>query len=209
VRHPLSPLSLATAMTKPTKSRSESDLRIIAGRFKGRRIRFSADGVRPTGDRVRETVFNWLAGQIAGARCLDLFAGTGALGIEALSRGADSVFFVEENRTAVAELKRNLAELGCSGGTVVRGDAFARVFARSGPFDVVFLDPPFDSPRIPHLCKLVESVGCLSADALVYIEVAKKSDLPDIPAGWQILHENTAGQVRYALVQRAVASAEE
>ena len=189
-------------MTRATKNRPVSTLRIIAGSMRGRRIQFSAAGVRPTGDRVRETLFNWLAGRVTNARCLDLFAGSGALGIEALSRGAAEVVFVEQDALAARELRANLTELDCAHGKVVRGDAWRQPLDAFGPFDVVFLDPPFDDSQSADLCKLLETTGCLAPEALVYVEVARKTALPDLPAGWDVLRENTAGQVRYALLQR-------
>ena len=189
-------------MKRGAKTTGESSVRVIAGSLRGRRIRFTSPGIRPTGDRIRETLFNWLAGRLDGTSCLDLYAGSGALGIEALSRGAANVVFVERSRHAAEELATNLQSLGCTGGRVVRGDAWKLPLVAHGPFDVVFLDPPFDSPQIPDLCKLLEASQSLAAEALVYVEVPKQSALPELPPGWQALRENTAGQVRYALLQR-------
>lgn len=193
-------------MKRVPKSSSDSSVRVIAGRLRGRRVRFSAPGIRPTGDRIRETLFNWLSGRIAETRCLDLFAGSGILGIEALSRGAASAVFVEQDRHAARELQANLVALDVADGRVICADAWQLPLASAGPFHVVFLDPPFDSPRIPDLCKLLESSSCLAETALIYTEVPKQSSLPELPPGWQVLRENTAGQVRYALLQRQGAS---
>jgi 16S rRNA (guanine966-N2)-methyltransferase len=179
-------------------------VRIIAGRWKGRRIAVPADGVRPTGDRVRETLFNWLTPYLSGARCLDLFAGTGVLGIEALSRGARSAVFVEQNRQAASALSDCLVKLECSSAEVLAADANRIKLADFGPFDVVFLDPPFDGPLIADLCKLLESTGALASKALIYLEMPRQQNLPDLPSGWTTEREKTAGQVRYALVSRTL-----
>ena len=181
-------------------------MRIIAGRWKGRRIHFATEGIRPTADRVRETLFNWLEPVIRDACCLDMFAGTGALGLEALSRGAARAVFVEQSRLAVSQLKDNITALGCEGAEVIKTDARKLAYAGRGPFDIVFLDPPFDtsgdSAGLAKLCTLLESAGCLSAGAHIYIEMAKQAGLPLFPAGWDVIRERTAGQVRYALVHR-------
>ena len=183
-----------------------SSVRIIAGRWKGRRIHFATEGIRPTADRVRETLFNWLEPVIRDACCLDMFAGTGALGLEALSRGAARAVFVEQSRLAVSQLKDNITALGCEGAEVIKADARKLAYAGRGPFNIVFLDPPFDtsgdSAGLAKLCTLLESAGCLSAGAHIYIEMAKQAELPSFPAGWDVIRERTAGQVRYALVQR-------
>lgn len=202
-------LGYAYVMTRTGHKETGSSLRIIAGSLKGRRIQFSGSGIRPTGDRVRETLFNWLNGRLVGVRCLDLFAGSGALGIEALSRGAAESVFVERQRPVAEQIKANLSELGCTGSRVVVADAFRSDPALFGVFDVVLLDPPFDSPGLADLCKLLETSGCLATDALVYIEVARKSGLPEMPANWQVLRDKTAGQVRFALMQRSCEKSQE
>jgi 16S rRNA (guanine966-N2)-methyltransferase len=163
---------------------------------------FDSGGIRPTGDRVRETLFNWLGPRLAGAACLDLFAGSGALGIEALSRGAARVVFVERQPAAARRIEENLQALDCGNGRVLCGDANTIDLRGPGPFDVVFLDPPFDNPGLADLCKLLETSGSIAADALIYLEVATKTGLPDLPPNWQVLREKTAGQVRFALAQR-------
>jgi 16S rRNA (guanine966-N2)-methyltransferase len=189
-----------------TVAKSEqSSLRIIAGRWKGRRIQFAPEGIRPTADRVRETLFNWLSPFMRDATCLDIFAGTGALGLEALSRGAAKTVFVEQSRQAVSHLKDNITALGCESAEVIKADARKLAYTGRGPFDVVFLDPPFDtsgdSAGLAKLCTLLESAGCLSAGAHIYIEMAKQAELPSLPTGWEVIRERTAGQVRYALIQ--------
>jgi 16S rRNA (guanine966-N2)-methyltransferase len=184
----------------------QSSLRIIAGRWKGRRIHFAPEGIRPTADRVRETVFNWLSPFIRDAKCLDMFAGTGALGLEALSRGAAKTVFVEQSRQAVSHLKDNITALGCEGAEVLKADARKFAWAGRGPFDVVFIDPPFDTSGsnagLAKLCTLLEAAACLGAGAHIYIEMAKQAELPARPTGWDVVRERTAGQVRYALILR-------
>jgi 16S rRNA (guanine966-N2)-methyltransferase len=157
---------------------------------------------------VRETLFNWLAPVISGSRCLDCFAGSGALGLEALSRGAASVVLVERAALVVEQLRRNAATLGAAGAEgaveVVRADALHWLARRAGesaetpPFDIVFLDPPFDSPVLPDALALLRG-GLLHGESRVYIETPATAPAPALPEGWTLLRERTAGQVRYAL----------
>jgi 16S rRNA (guanine966-N2)-methyltransferase len=189
-------------MAKHRKTKPESSVRIIAGRWKGRRIPIAADGIRPTGDRIRETLFNWLQPHVRDARCLDLFAGTGAFGIEALSRGAGRVVFVEQDRAAAKAISDCLVKLESNAAEVLNKDATRLKLADSGPFDIVFLDPPFDGPEMADLCRLLEKSGVLADNALIYIEMRRQNELPELPPGWAVLKEQTAGQVRYALATR-------
>src|SRR6185437_11309729 len=156
-------------------------LRIIGGKWRGRKLRFPpSPEIRPTPDRVRETLFNWLAPRMTGARCLDLFAGSGALGLESLSRGAAHVTFVERDSAAVRELRARLSEWGASGAQVEQEDAlrFLKRGAGGGPFDVVFLDPPFDSDLLATVAGLLEQGQWLNRGALIYLECAARSGLP-------------------------------
>jgi 16S rRNA (guanine966-N2)-methyltransferase len=191
----------ATSKNK-SNPRNRSTVRIIGGRFKGRRIPVPPDGVRPTPARVRETVFNWLAPRIAEARCLDMFAGTGALGLEALSRGAAAVMFIERDRRAADQIRAILTELGCPSATVMVADAARLRYTGMGPFDIVFLDPPFGATDLTVLCKLLESSGALAEGAHIYLEMNRRESLPAVPSGWAIIREQMAGQVRYALAER-------
>ncbi len=186
-------------MSKGSKSSQISSVRIIGGQWRGRKIEFVPDGIRPTGDRVRETLFNWLAGRLEGMRCLDLFAGSGALGFEALSRGAASVLLVEQNSTAISHLRANRDQLNAPV-EILCADAWSLPFKGGEAFDIVFADPPFDSAETANLCKLLATAGCLAADALIYIEVGRSAALPELPPGWRVLRERMAGQVRYALL---------
>lgn len=177
-------------------------LRIIAGRWRGRRLPLPAgDALRPTPDRVRETLFNWLAPMIDGARCLDLFAGSGALGIEALSRGAAEAWFVERDPAIADALRKTLERLGAMGDRVVVEAAESFLSGPPKAFDVVFVDPPFAGRSIGNLCKLLDR-GWLRPRARVYLEQDRADPLPELPVGWAVLREKTAGQVRYALAER-------
>lgn len=179
---------------------TSNTLRIIGGEWRGRKLRFAdGEGLRPTTDRVRETLFNWLQPVIAGARCLDLFSGSGALGLEALSRGAAEVTFVDTNPRAIAALKENLALLQVDNAQVVRSDALA--FLRGDPqvYDVVFLDPPFRRELLQPALKRLGEGGWLAPGSRVYIELESELDEPELPEGWEMLRSKRAGQVAYHL----------
>ena len=190
---------------KTSKTRS-GRLRIVAGKWRSRLLDIAeVEGLRPTSERIRETLFNWLVPGIQGARCLDLFAGTGALGLEALSRGARSAVFVEQSALAVAALKANIAELGADGTVIRQMDALEYLRGQpEGPFDLVFLDPPFAADLNDELCKLLEEKQVLATDSLVYIEQDRSKPEPTLPSGWHVQKNKTAGNVRYMLVRRQV-----
>jgi len=154
------------ANKKPQRGR----LRIVAGNWRSRSLEIAdVPGLRPTAERIRETVFNWLTPHLAGARCLDLFAGTGALGLEALSRGAADVLFVETSAVAVRTLLKNIASLQATNATVRRADAVNYLqHPGADQFEIVFLDPPFADDLHGDLCKLLDESTILAADALVY-----------------------------------------
>ena len=182
-------------------------VRIVAGRLRGSKLVVpDLPGLRPTPDRIRETLFNWLNPFISGARCLDLYAGTGALGIEAWSRGAAECVFVERDRDLCRLLQDNLARLRVDGARVIHDDAarFLGTAAPSGGYDLVFLDPPFAADLWPAAASALESGGWLCAGALVHAEMPKDA-LPKLPPNWQLHREGHAGAVRYALYRRAAA----
>lgn len=182
-----------------------NSVRIVGGVWRSRRIRFpSVPDLRPTPDRVRETLFNWLQRIVPDSRCLDLFAGSGALGFEALSRGAREVTFVESDRTAAAHLRESLETLKAAGATVVHADAFAFLRGAARPYDVVFLDPPFARGWLPELCTLLEAHGWLAPHAWIYLESAAREGLPPLPAGWSEWRHARAGDVDAHLVRRGV-----
>jgi 16S rRNA (guanine966-N2)-methyltransferase len=183
--------------------RQERTLRIIAGQWRGRKFRFPEGEIRPTPDRVRETLFNWLRERIDGARCLDLYAGSGALGLEALSRGAASVVFVEQQRTVANALRELLQQWGAVGAQVACQPA-RDYFARSPEgdrFDVVFLDPPFaaSSGELSTSLSALAS-GWLAPQARLYVEHSKTDPTPWTDGAWRELRTGTAGEVRYHLL---------
>jgi 16S rRNA (guanine966-N2)-methyltransferase len=178
-------------------------LRIIGGEWRGRRIRFPGEGgIRPTPDRVRETLFNWLMAKVAGSRCLDLFAGSGALGLEALSRGAAHATFVERVRKNVAALREITSRLAPERSTVIEADALAWLGGTAQPFDIVFLDPPFAGGLLAEAMRLLEARGWLAAGALIYLEAPAKAGEPALPAGWAMHRTSRAGAVGYHLARR-------
>jgi 16S rRNA (guanine966-N2)-methyltransferase len=158
--------------------------------------------VRPTPDRVRETLFNWLAPSIEGARCLDLFAGTGVLGLEAASRGAREVYLVEQEPVVVESLRSVCARLGASGVYVVHNEAIAWLATRPSAFDIVFLDPPYRYAMIGAVCRRLESGGWLAPGSLIYVERAREEAGADPLPDWTIVREATAGRVHYCLMRR-------
>jgi 16S rRNA (guanine966-N2)-methyltransferase len=190
------------------QQRRARELRIIAGEWRGRKLRFPAETtIRPTPDRVRETLFNWIGPRISGVHALDLFAGSGVLGLEALSRGAASVTFVDSDPRALQALRERLAEWRSQGGTVIRAEAQAFLAAPattsgSAPFGLVFLDPPFAAGLLPAVMRALESGGWLAPSALVYVEAPAGGRLPDWPEGWELLRSGAAGAVGYHLLRR-------
>ncbi len=193
-------------MTKARGSSAGGSLRIVAGSLRGSRLAVpDRPGLRPTPDRVRETLFNWLAPVITGARCLDLYAGTGALGIEALSRGAGECVFVERDRELCRLLQDNLARLKVSTARVITDDAFAFLGAPAAtPFDLVFLDPPFDAGLWNEAALRLERGGWLSDAAWIYVEATPQAGFAAPPA-WSLHREGRAGLVHYALYRRSPA----
>ena len=175
-------------------------LRIIGGTWRGRKLRFPASAaIRPTPDRVRETLFNWLGAATRGARCLDLFAGSGALGLEALSRGAAHVTFVERDAAAATELQTRLTEWHAGDARVERADALRYLEGTAQPFDIVFLDPPFASDLLQSAAAALAERRWLRPGALIYVECAARGGLPPLPPGWQPLKAKQAGEVGYHL----------
>jgi len=178
-------------------------LRIIGGEWRSQRIRFPGlKGLRPTPDRVRETLFNWLAANVASSRCLDLFAGSGALGLEALSRGAARVTFVERERAAADTLRETAGRMAPGRATVLHADAIAWLGGPAERYDIVFLDPPFDSGLLPAAMHALESGGWLAPGARIYLEAPVKAGQPALPDGWILHRSGRAGAVGYHLALR-------
>jgi 16S rRNA (guanine966-N2)-methyltransferase len=187
-------------MSKRTQSYSE--LRIIGGRFRSRLIKFpNTNDIRPTPNRVRETLFNWLAPYIVDARCLDLFAGSGALSFEAVSRGASFCLLFDNDRKVIAALEDNRERLQLTNIEIIQ-ETFPYLKSKvSGLFDIVFLDPPFHQNFISKACNWLLDTGCLSPQALIYLEIESELNELPVPSSWQLLKSKVAGQVRYCLFQ--------
>jgi 16S rRNA (guanine966-N2)-methyltransferase len=195
-----------TAMPPAGSSGRRHVVRIIGGEWRGRKVRFPpVDAIRPTPDRVRETVFNWLQPVVAGSRCLDLYAGSGALGLEALSRGAREVVFVDLDASVTRHLEQQLREFGCDRGQVVRMPAERYLEQPAAPFDVVFLDPPYASGLAAETLLRIAGTGWVAPDGCVYIETAASSGPPALPQGWTLFRSKRAGEVGYHLARRTPA----
>ncbi|CCK08894.1 Methyltransferase [Cronobacter sakazakii 696] len=189
-------------MKKPTSSGS-GQIRIIGGQWRGRKLPVpDSPGLRPTTDRVRETLFNWLAPYLVGARCLDCFAGSGALGLEALSRYAADATLLEMERGVAQQLQKNLATLKSSAAKVVNTNTLNFLNQNGEPHDIVFVDPPFRKGLLEETLNLLETRGWLAPQALIYVESEVENGLPTVPANWQLHREKVAGQVAYRLYLR-------
>ena len=190
-------------MRKTGAKSASNQFRIIGGEWRGRRLNFpDVEAIRPTPDRVRETLFNWLQPHILGARCLDLFAGSGAVGLEALSRGAATVTFVEQDRKVASAIREHL-QLLKGHGEVVEREALGYLKEKSEliPFDLIFLDPPFGKGLIARLCQLLEKHGLIHDKTLIYLESEQPITSEVLPSGFQIDREKRAGQVWYGLAK--------
>ncbi|MCX7067762.1 MAG: 16S rRNA (guanine(966)-N(2))-methyltransferase RsmD [Methylococcales bacterium] len=188
----------------------QNKLSIIGGNWRSRKISFEdADGLRPTPARVRETLFNWLQYDILGSRCLDLYAGSGALSFEAVSRGAKSVVQVENNPIACRSLKTNALSLGAEQLKIVQSDVFRYLAGNAQAFDIVFIDPPFSLNLAAQTCQWLEDKGWLAPYAKIYVETERTNvdtqgvfQLQEIPENWRLLKQKTAGEVMYHLFER-------
>ena len=197
------------AKQKYTSHTGAGQLRIIGGEWGSRKLSFpNAEGLRPTPDRVRETLFNWLAPYIGGAKVLDVFTGSGALFLEALSRGAAKGVALDSNREAISNIRENMGILRCTVGEVQQTDALRYLDGTpSDTFDVVFLDPPFNKDLLKPACDLLEQRGWLTDDAWVYTESENRPSELGLPANWRLHREQKAGGVNYALWQREAVQA--
>lgn len=177
-------------------------VRIIAGKWRGLKLKVpNIEGLRPTPDRVRETVFNWLMPTIHQARCLDLFAGSGVLGFEALSRGAAYVEMVDQSAEVITLLQKELAQFKTDHVTIYKARVPEQLRPAVQPFDIVFLDPPYHDNILLPCCHYLEKQGYLAKSAMIYLEshVAIQADM--LPASWTLLKAKKAGQVYYHLAQ--------
>ena len=199
-----------THFVTPTRARKSQakkpqmgELRIIGGKWKRTPLKFPLlEGVRPTPARIRETLFNWLAAEITNSHCLDLFAGSGALGLEALSRGAETVIMVDQSKEVCRALTVHTQKLAAQGATIIQSNALQpALLSIQQPLDIVFCDPPFNQGLLAKLVSEIEQLT-LSDKALIYIESERQLTELECPASWQLLKEKTAGDVRYRLYQR-------
>lgn len=182
-------------------NRGVRQLRIVGGQLRGRRLSFpDAAGLRPTPDRVRQTLFDWLAPHITGMRVLDLFAGSGALGIEALSRGASTATFVESNREAADNLRETLARFCLTQARVETTDAIGFLRRETGRYDLILLDPPFTSGLLVSCLQQLAQRQLLEPGGYCYLECPRREELPALPPGWVIHRSGTAGEVGYHLL---------
>ncbi len=183
----------------------QNSVRIIGGKWRGRRITFpSVAGLRPTHDRIRETVFNWLMQDVAGANCLDLFAGSGAMGIEALSRGAAQVTFIDHSAEVERALRTNLQALDAQNATVIRADYHTvSSEALRAPYDIIFLDPPFGERKLNPAIAWLEQRQCLNTQAKIYIEIEKDGILPIFSKEWSCSRHKSTSTLDYYLFNYA------
>jgi 16S rRNA (guanine966-N2)-methyltransferase len=189
-------------MTRSEKKTGKlHQVRIIGGQWRGRKLSFApADGLRPTGDRIRETLFNWLAPTIEGARCVDLFTGSGALGLEALSRGAIHCDFVDSSNATLAQVSdhlKTLVALDRSRCHPVSAQQFLQMATEM--YDIVFIDPPFMQQLAGPICEALAKKQLLGNDALVYVETGAMEPPPEVPLDWNLHREKVAGGVAYRL----------
>lgn len=194
----------STPNTTHKNKAKASKLRIISGEWRSRQLPIpDIEGLRPTPDRVRETLFNWINHHVPGAVCGDFFCGSGALGLEALSRGAKHLTFVDNSRIVSQQMTTNLTTLGATNADVIAQNAAAFLdSATPRPMDIIFLDPPFRKGWLAQIIPLLEK-GWLADRALVYIEMEKEASLPPLPIHWSLKKEKNAGQLVYRLFEIA------
>lgn len=195
----------ATAKRLPAVAGAPGEVRVISGKWRGRKLAvLDAAGLRPTTDRVKETLFNWLMHDISGAAVLDCFAGSGSLAIEALSRHAASASLIERDAVLARHLAQNLQKLQCTTATVINQDCISWLSGKATQqFSVVFIDPPFRQNLALSCCQALEQQQWLSAEALIYLETEKELSVAGLPTSWRLLKEKIAGQLAYRLYQRS------
>lgn len=187
--------------TRPGKRPGQSNqIRIIGGEHRGRKLRFpDQQGLRPTSDRVRETLFNWLQPWLPGASVLDLFSGSGALGLEAASRGAGRVMMLDQAAVVVQQLRENRGLLSLDQVQIEQADALKWLDGPAEAYDIVFLDPPFADDLLTACCAKLAEQGWLAEGARIYLERDLHKEPPELPANWELLKEKQAGDVNYSL----------
>ncbi len=198
----------AVSTMKKPQSAGSGQIRIIGGQWRGRKLPVpDAVGLRPTTDRVRETLFNWLAPYIVDAHCLDCFAGSGALGLEALSRYAATATLVEMDKNVARQLQKNLATLQANQGNALNANILNLLAKPGQPHHIVFVDPPFRKGLLDETLGLLEKNGWLADDALIYVESEVENGMPLVPSSWILHREKIAGQVAYRLFMREIQGA--
>ena len=190
---------------------NKNQLRIIGGKWRGRKLQFpSLPGLRPTPDRVRETLFNWLMHDIIDAHCLDLYAGSGALGFEALSRGAKKVTFMDISKNVIETLKDNAAKLAATNVDFINGNFILENTTKNTKFDIVFCDPPFKQNILIVACELLEARNLLNSRAFIYLEFEKNSvNISLLPKHWKIKKHKSTQTIEYLLCQKDSESVDE
>ena len=177
----------------------QRSIRIIGGKWRGRKVSFiNRHEIRPTGDRIRETLFNWLVSEINGASCLDLFAGSGSLGIEALSRGAATVTFVEDQRDIATNLEQNLIQLAADNFFIRNTDAVSYLNETDLSFDLIFLDPPFDQGYLKQAIDIIARRRL--SRGYIYVESESDAVFTAPPDNCDIYRHKSAGRVTYGLI---------
>lgn len=188
---------------KKTPARNRNSVRIIAGDYRGRKVEFpSVIGLRPTADRIRETLFNWVRDQIIGETCLDMFSGSGAIGIEAASRGAAKVVFIEKDSRASKAIAESIQLLDVANAELINDNALHwldQQIGKSVQFGLVFLDPPFSENLLYITCEKLQSSGILKSNCRIYIESDQALIEAEMPRNWSCLKSKKAGAVRYYL----------
>lgn len=189
-------------MKKPQRG-GGGQIRIIGGQWRGRKLPVpDSPGLRPTTDRVRETLFNWLAPYLVEARCLDCFAGSGALGLEALSRYAAHATLLEKDRQVAQQIQKNLVTLGANHAKAIATDTLTFLAQPGEPHDIVFIDPPFRKGLLDETLSLLEQNGWLAQEALIYVESEAEGPTPTVPQNWLLHREKVAGQAASRLYIR-------
>ena len=184
------------------QSTTSGQIRIIGGKYRSRKLKvLDVEGLRPTTDRVKETVFNWLMPYTSNANVLDCFAGSGGLGFEALSRYAKQVHFIELNTQAHKQILQNISELKADNCEVLLGDSFELLPNLNQKFDLVFIDPPFNFGLANKTCEIIANSNLLAQDAVIYLETERNLESLTLPSAWQILKQKDFGQVTSYLIQ--------
>lgn len=187
-----------------SNNKAPGDVRVISGKWRGRKLPvFNAEGLRPTPDRVKETLFNWLMQHIDGATVLDCFAGSGSLAIEALSRHAKFASLIERDRSLANHLSQNLQRLNGANAEVINQDCLAFLAKTATKrYDIVFIDPPFHKDFAQTCCQALENKGWLADAAFIYLEVEQELNVNFIPSNWLLIKHQQTGQLAYRLYQR-------